>query len=191
MPPLYILLEGNDDERFFNRVLLPYFEARGFSVRIWKYACEKRKTTIQFLKSLRSQGLGFIFVRDIDSATSVRAKKEELVRIYEGLTRERIAVVVMEIESWYLAGADGELLKRYGINPAFFASTDALTKEGFNRLIPRRIPRVVFMQEILRRFHIEQARERNRSFQYFTDRWMEWHEGRIPSIHSHTNEERQ
>ncbi|MDH7593308.1 MAG: hypothetical protein QHG99_03000 [Methanomicrobiales archaeon] len=180
MPPLYILLEGNDDERFFNRVLLPYFEAHGHSVHIWKYACEKRKTTIQFLKSLKSQGLGFIFVRDIDSAPSVRAKKEELIRTYEGLTEERIAVVVMEIESWYLAGADRELLKRYCINPAFFTSTDALTKEGFNRLIPRRIPRVVFMQEILRQFHIGQARERNRSFQYFTERWMEWREGHNP-----------
>ncbi|WP_369425531.1 hypothetical protein, partial [Methanothrix sp.] len=141
---------------------------------LWKYACEKRRTTVQFLKFLQMQGFEYIFVRDIDSAPSVEAKKEELTKNYEGLGKDRIAIVVMEIESWYLAGADERLFRKYGIASSRIEHTDTMTKEDFNRLIPRRLSRVVFMHEILRDYHAERARGTNRSFRYFTDRWLHW-----------------
>lgn len=181
MKPLYILLEGNDDERFFDRVLSPHFRALGYKVYLWKYACEKRRTTIQFLKFLKARGYDFIFVRDIDNSPSIEAKMEELVRSFEGLTRERIAVVVMEIESWYLAGAEEGVLKRYGICHLHIQNTDSLTKEEFNRLVPRRLSKVVFMHEILKRYRMARARERNRSFRHFTDRWLGWDMGQTRS----------
>ena len=50
------------------------------------------------------------------------------------------------------------------------ASTDELTKEDFNRLIPRRFDsRIDFMFEILKSFSIETAARRNNSFDFFVE----------------------
>ncbi|MDI6720169.1 MAG: hypothetical protein QMD46_11220 [Methanomicrobiales archaeon] len=171
MPSILFFLEGNDDERFFARVIAPPLEDRNCTVRIWKYAREKRKRTIQLLKSVQGAGMAYVFVRDIDDAPSVRAKKEEMVRCFEVLTGEDIAVVVMEIESWYLAGANAAFLSRIGADGIW--NTDHITKEQFNQLIPRPMSRIVFMQEILKHFDVEVAKKRNASFRYFMHRWIE------------------
>ncbi len=171
MPSILFFLEGNDDERFFARVIAPLLENQNYTVRIWKYAREKRKRTIQLLKSVQGAGMAYVFVRDIDDAPSVHAKKDEMAHCFEVLTGADIAVVVMEIESWYLAGANDALLRRIGADGVW--STDHITKEQFNCLIPRPMSRIVFMQEILKYFDVEVAKKRNASFRYFMHRWIE------------------
>ena len=171
MPSILFFLEGNDDERFFTRVIAPPLESQNYTVRIWKYAREKRKRTIQLLKSVQGAGMAYVFVRDIDDAPSVQAKKEEMIRCFEVVSDGDIVVVVMEIESWYLAGARPALLKRIGAEG--YGDTDYITKEQFNQLIPRPMSRIVFMQEILKHFDLEGAKEKNASFRYFMRRWIE------------------
>ena len=182
MRPVYILLEGSDDERFFQRIVAPLLAARRYQARIWLYACEKRARTTQFLKSVRASGNAFILVRDIDDAPSVAAKKREMIERYDHLlTSEEIAVVVMEIESWYLAGADPRVLAKWGIgHPP--ASTDGITKEQFNNLIPRRLSRIVFMQEILRHYDVGAAMQRNASFRYFMHRFVDMWDDVLPPL---------
>jgi hypothetical protein len=173
MPSLYILLEGNDDERFFNRVILPLLREQRYRIKIWKYAQEKRIRTIQILTSLRSMGVKCIFVRDIDEGISVDQKKKEIMDAYDHvLSGEDIAVVIMEIESWYLAGADTHVLDRLGVKEEY-STTDRITKEEFNRLIPRRMSRIVFIQEILRNYDVATAKRKNASFRYFMRHWVE------------------
>ncbi|RPJ53480.1 MAG: hypothetical protein EHJ95_02165 [Methanobacteriota archaeon] len=173
MRPVYILLEGNDDERFFQRIVAPLLASKRYQARIWLYACEKRARTAQFLKAVRASGNVFILVRDIDEAPSVAAKKRELIERYDHfLSSEDIAVVVMEIESWYLAGADPRVLAKWGIGVPP-GTTDRITKEDFNSLIPRRLSRIVFMQEILRHYDVGAAMQRNASFRYFMHRFVD------------------
>ncbi len=173
---LYVLVEGNDDERFFRSLLKPHLERRYRKIKFWKYAREKRKSTLAFIRSLRRTGADFIFVRDIDEAPSVRAKKQEIADVYEDTIPDRaIIIVVIEIESWYMAGPDPEFLAQRGIRLPD-GSTDNLTKETFNRLIPPRMSRIEFLTEILDHFTIERGVARNTSFRYFIEHWI-WNHG--------------
>jgi hypothetical protein len=173
---LYVLLEGNDDERFFRTILKPHLERRYRRVKFWKYAREKRKNTLKFIRSLRRMESDFIFVRDIDSAPSVHAKKKEIAVFYEDTIPNRaIVIVVMEIESWYMAGPDAAYLLQRGIG-FVEGSTDGITKEAFNRLIPPRMSRIEFLHEILDHFSLEQGVDRNASFRYFVEHWI-WNHG--------------
>jgi hypothetical protein len=168
---LYILLEGNDDERFFRILLRPYLERKYRKVRFWKYAREKRSHTLKFIKSLQKMDVDFIYVRDIDSAPSVRTKKQEIGEWYAHAVPDQvIVIVVMEIESWYLAGPDPDYLSHFGIQ--IEESTDTLTKEAFNRLIPLRMSRIEFMNELLKHYSIDSGITHNASFNFFVQRWI-------------------
>jgi hypothetical protein len=172
---LYILLEGNDDERFFRRLLVPRLLRFYRSVKIWKYAREKRRRTIKFIRVLQRTGKDILYVRDLDSAPSVKIKKEEIQACYEhAIPDPSIIVVVMEIESWYLAGPPAPLLKSFGIILPD-GSTDTLTKEEFYLLIPPRMARTQFMNELLAHYDFEWAMRRNASFEYFMTHWLRKH----------------
>jgi hypothetical protein len=76
----------------------------------------------------------------------------------------------MEIESWYYAGLTDETLQKFGL-PALL-STDELTKEDFNALIPPSFDsRIDFMFEILKSFSPTTAARHNGSFKFLFERY--------------------
>ena len=100
---LYILVEGEDDVRFFGRIMKPLFVPHYDSVEILPYASIKRVKVNNFLKSYRQMKNDYIFVADIDTERSVRDKKQILYHLVN-VNGNIIVVVIMEIESWYYAG---------------------------------------------------------------------------------------
>jgi len=167
--PLYVLLEGPDDERFFSRIVRPLFAERGYEVRIWKYACEKRQLTINLLHAIRKGGHAYIFVRDLDRTPYARLRVQEtLDRFGHAMDAGMVVIVVPEIEGWYLAGVSEGAAAGLGIR-APLGRTDRITKEAFNTLIPRGTSRIEFMQAILEGYDTALARKKNRSFRYFMD----------------------
>jgi hypothetical protein len=167
---LFILVEGEDDVRFFGRIIKPLFVSRYDSVEILPYACIKRAKTNNFIKSLVQMNNDYIFIADIDRERSVRDKKQLLYHWYSDISGSNIVVVVMEIESWYYAGLPDEALQQFGL-PSL-QSTDELTKEGFNDLIPLSFDsRIDFMFEILKSFSPATAARHNSSFKFFFDRY--------------------
>jgi len=167
---LYIFVEGEDDVRFFGRIMKPLFVPHYDSVEILPYASIKRVKVNNFLKSLSEMKNDYIFVADIDTERSVRDKKQLLYHWYPDINGNSIVVVIMEIESWYYAGLPAESLQKFGL-PALPA-TDGLTKEDFNALIPLAFDsRIDFMFEILKSFSPTTAALHNRSFKFFFDRY--------------------
>ena len=82
----------------------------------------------------------------------------------------QIAIVVKEIESWYLAGLDNKQSKNLKI--PILNSTDDITKEKFNQLIPKKFDsKLDFMTESLKCFSIETAKLKNKSFKYFIEKY--------------------
>src|SRR5512137_187253 len=131
---LFILVEGEDDVRFFGRVMKPLFVPRYNIIEIFPYASIRRQKVNNILKSLAEMKNDYIFVADIDTERSVRDKKQILYHWYSNIGGSNIVVVIMEIESWYYAGLPDEALQKLGLPP--IPSTDGLTKEDFNALIP-------------------------------------------------------
>ena len=167
---LFILVEGQDDVRFFGRIIKPLLAPQYDSVEIIAYACTKREKVNRFLESVTQMKNDYIFVADIDFEHSVRDKKQILYYRFSNIDGKSIVIVIKEIESWYYAGISGNLAREMGI--ADTGSTNELTKEDFNRLIPRRFDsRIDFMFEILKSFSLETAARKNHSFEYFAGRY--------------------
>jgi hypothetical protein len=167
---LFILVEGGDDVRFFGRIIKPLFVSRYDSVEIIPYACIKREKVNNLLKSVRQMNDDYIFVADIDTELSVRDKKQLLYYRFSHIDGGSIVIVIREIESWYMAGISGTTGQELGL--FLPPSTDDLTKEDFNRLIPQRFDsRIDFMFEVLKSFSLETALQKNRSFGFFISRY--------------------
>ncbi len=191
---LFLFVEGNDDERFFAKVIVPLFESRYRSVHIVKFACMKRASVCRLVTGIHRMKDDFLVFADIDNEPGVKAKKHLLMERFCALDSRDIIVIIREIESWYLAGLD-EAAERDLSLPHHHA-TDALSKEYFNSRIPRRFAsRIAFMLEILARFSATVACRKNRSFHYFVSRYHlvpcdaapdDWREGagtEIPPEH--------
>jgi hypothetical protein len=164
------MVEGEDDIRFFGRIIKPLFASRYDSVEIIPYASIKRTKVNNFLKSVRQMNNDYIFVADIDTERSVRDKKQVLYYHFSNIEGSSIIVVIKEIESWYYAGLSRESALSLGVPD--LTLTDDLIKEDFNRLIPRTYDsRIDFMFEILKYFSLDSARTKNHSFRFFVDRY--------------------
>ena len=167
---LFLLVEGEDDVRFFGRIIKPLFIIYYDSVEIIPYASIKRTKVDNFLKSIRLMNNDYIFIADIDTEQSVRDKKQVLYSHFSHIDGGSIIVVIKEIESWYYAGLSSESVQN--LNVPELPSTDDLTKEDFNHLIPRKYDsRIDFMFEILKYFSIDTAGKKNHSFRFFVERY--------------------
>jgi len=166
---LYFFVEGNDDERFFEKIVEPKFKGKYYT-EIRKYAQTKNTNVDNILKSIKAIGAEYIFIADIDSAPCVKSKKQEIRNKFRNVDIDRIIVVIKEIEGWYLAGLDTTNSKELKISSV--KTTDNITKEQFNNLIPEKSDsRINFMLEILKRYSIETAKQKNKSFKYFIEKY--------------------
>lgn len=176
---LFIMVEGEDDVRFFGRLIKPLIAPRYDSVEIIPYACIKREKVNRFLKSVVLMKNDYIFVADIDNERSVRDKKQILYYRFSEIDGGKIVIVIREIESWYYAGIAGSLAQELGITET--GSTDDLTKEDFNMRMPRKFDsRIDFMFEILKSFSLETAAKKNTSFRFFVERYQVYDNETLP-----------
>jgi len=173
---IYVFLEGDKDVRFFSAVIKPILEKRYAVVRPWRYAQRSRDDVMRALKSVKDGKADYLFLKDIDTCPCITARKEELTGTYKKrIDSSWVIVVVKEIEGWYLAGLDDNSRQDFGISPNRHRHTNDLTKEQFESLLPARYDSIVeFMDEILRRFQIETAKGKNRSFGYLMDKLEVW-----------------
>ncbi|MCL5960605.1 MAG: hypothetical protein M1358_15095 [Chloroflexi bacterium] len=167
---LLILVEGSDDARFFGRIVKPRFEESYDWIEVREYAGKGADWVTNLIRSIVAMGADYIVVADIDTASCVSTKKEEVVSHYPNLDSRSIAVVVKEIESWYLAGLDHSNCRKLKIR--YPHSTDSITKEMFNSLIAQNFDsKIDFMMEALQCFSVDVAKGQNQSFRYFAEKY--------------------
>jgi len=167
---LFIWVEGDDDERFFEKIIEPKLRKKYNFVETRRYAVMKKEKIDNFLKSIKAMGADYIYVADINNSPCVTAQKQETQNKLRNIDEERIIVVIKEIESWYLAGLGNTEAEKFKIRT--FGVTDTITKEQFNSLIPKTFDsRIDFLLEILKFFSIEIAKQKNRSFRYCIEKY--------------------
>lgn len=167
---LYVWVEGVDDKRFFEKVLIPKFRVQYEDIRIIEYAKMRKEKIDNYIKSIESIGADYIFLADIDNFPCVTRRKEKIKSEYKNILGNKIIIVVKEIESWYLAGLNDRVCRQMRIKNC--TQTDSITKEAFNNLIPKKFTsRLNFMLEVLTRFSIDAAKQKNKSFKYFMGKY--------------------
>lgn len=166
---IYIWVEGQDDIRFFEKIIKPIFEEKYRSVKITTYSRTKKDIILKYIEAIKLMSADYFFTSDIDDTICVTLKKQSLTEIYNNLDQEKIIIIIKEIESWYKAGLDDNKCQQFNI--PIHSNTDNLIKEDFNRLIPNGFSRLGFMLEILECFSIESAVNKNGSFKYFIEKY--------------------
>ncbi len=164
---LYVWVEGLDDSRFFKGIFKPFFKEQYYRVKVIEYASKSRKSIASFLKSIVSAGDSYLFFGDFDAGICVTDTKKSLVATYDNLDDQRTIVVKKEIESWYLVGLDSKNSKYLKITN--FKDTEDVTKEDFlrSKKDTRFSSKIDLMSEIIKRYSIDEARQKNSSFAYF------------------------
>ncbi len=162
---LFVLLEGTDDERFFNRVLKSELAKKYDKIVTYLYAERPKKAIESMLNSLKRADSEYVIFADFDTSQCITESKTILKNKIPGAGFAKIAVAKKEIESWYLAGLDRASTRKLRI--PFYPNTEGISKEMFehNRL-GKHDSRIDFMQEILKRFDVKVAKKQNDSFRY-------------------------
>ena len=167
---LYLWVEGDDDERFFKKVIIPKFQEKYDNIKIIKYATMRKEKKDNFIKSIRAINADYIYFADINDSPCITAKKDIINKQHNLIDINNVLIVIKEIESWYLAGLNNDSCRQLKIK--FRNNTDNVTKETFNNLIPMKYTsRIDFMVEILKRFSITEAIRKNKSFNYFIKKY--------------------
>jgi len=167
---LYVWVEGSDDIRFFERVMMGVLEQRYDWVKIVTYAEESTKWINNFLISIKAMGADYIFAADYDSSPSIAHRIQALQNSYKHCDAERIQLIIEEIEGWYIAGLEDESCKQLKV--PCLKNTNSLTKEQFNNLVPKKFTsRIDFMVEVLKAYSISTAMNKNDSFKFFVEKY--------------------
>ncbi|MBT9131329.1 MAG: hypothetical protein DDT41_01634 [candidate division WS2 bacterium] len=167
---LFVWVEGEDDVRFFNKIIKPKLQKKYNFIQTILYATQKKGKIDDHLRSIKAMGADYIYVADIDNSPCVSAIKQETERKLRNIDKDKIIVVIKEIESWYLAGLSEIQSRKFKIRN--FSATDTITKEQFYDLIPEQFnSRIDFMVELLKTFSVEVAKQRNGSFRYCIERY--------------------
>ena len=168
---LYLLVEGNDDSRFFKGRIKSILERKYRLVRIQKWAEIKKERVSRILKTIIENGDDYIFFTDFDSGPCYTKKKEEKNNIYTNLNPEKIIIIKKEIESWYLAVINERNCNKLGITN--FNRTDNLNKNTLKKILPENLDKKQLMINIMIYFSINEGKNKNESFKYFVIKYLE------------------
>lgn len=170
---LFILVEGEDDARFFKKILFPLFKKIYQDVTPIQFRGWTGTEIRNLLRSVQAMDADYILVGDLDRHACASAAKEALLRRYPFVDPGRIQIVKAEIESWYCAGIGPDAPELGSLGIATCSETAEVTKEVFDAAIGQersfRIPTLV---AVLERFDLERAIRRNGSLQYFVKKFL-------------------
>ncbi len=172
---LFIWVEGPDDKRFIETVIIPYFKNKYDKINIIEYAKKTTKSIENFIKSIKSMKADYIYLADIDNIVCITEKRAKIIEQIKNIDENAIIIVCKEIESWYYAGLDEEEFKELGIKKSSkYKKTDNLIKEQFDQSIPKKFnSRVDFMIELLKVYNLNTVinTRTNQSLLYFVNKY--------------------
>jgi hypothetical protein len=175
---VYLIIEGPDDERFFDNIVKPLFEQEGLITKCIPHACISRKERIKFIRSIKNfDNQDYIYAKDLDRYPCITSRKCSIIKeLNSQVDDSRIMVVAKVIESWYLAGANEKTLKQLRVKrkniDRITKSTDTIDKIQFDEFFPKTLPRSNIMLKLLESYDIAKAIKCNKSFDYFIRKFL-------------------
>jgi hypothetical protein len=167
---LLIFVEGSDDIRFFENIVKPIIVGYD-NIVIRPYAHLSKKARNGLIKGAKENKFDYLYVSDFNDSSCVTQKKENLLSYLTAGEEDKIRIVKKEIESWYLAGLSSEGSQNLGLWPP--ANTEYIDKGQFENLTPNSFEsKTDFMIEILKYFSANEGVTKNKSFEYFLNKFQ-------------------
>lgn len=173
MSSIYILLEGSDDERFFDNILADAFKEKYNKIKTYRYAQEKPQAVKDLIRLLNDTDHDYIMLADFDANDSCFENvKKRIKDKFQPVRDDRIAIVKLEIESWFLAGVDQKRCRELSIT--YHSNTESVSKEEFNALMrtAKFDSKADFMIALMKEFDVRVAKNQNRSFRHMWDKFV-------------------
>jgi hypothetical protein len=168
----FIFIEGYYDELFFKKILniLKIDE----KVELFQYSQKSDIKVNNYLSSLRSQSIQFLFVADDDGQnySSTISRICKLKQRYPKLSEDEIVLVVPEIEGWYMAGLTTKNAKQIKLKD--LPNPNECTKELFISKLPGRADGTSIRTMIMDNYNVELAKKNSPSFKNFIEKIQLW-----------------
>lgn len=171
MKILWFFVEGETDEEFLQRVIVPRLNPQ-FYVRWWRYARKPKEDRRKFIQALHSpsfsQTAEYWILADKDQCACFSACRDAVIMAFDGLPhRERIICPDRSIEVWYVAGfTSSDLFRRLE-----FPIVEGLHKNQFDQIIQgcgyTMTQRSEILASMLDGYNLDLARQRSPSLDYF------------------------
>lgn len=175
---VYIFVEGKDDHDLLNLlkdkgVFEEKYPKSQYSFEIEKYRNKKDSEIRKKLKTIQHTNNPIFFFGDLDfeeEKMCIEHRVKAIKQKYQ-LISENIIIIVNEIESWILAGFSEKFCKHHDIE--FIEDTQFVRKETFTQLYQKKpgLRRFLLTGEQKEKYSIEEACQRNQSFQKFFERY--------------------
>lgn len=162
-PDLILWVEGYHDYLFFNKIIMPNLKYKYSEIQILEHSQRAKESINNRIKNTDSMNIDYLFIVDIDDISEIASKKKKVKKELPNIDEDKILVVIKEIESWYAAGLK-QGKRKFTISN--LNDTDNLTKQDFDKKIPRGYTKLEYLLEILDAFSIPVALKKNRSFNY-------------------------
>lgn len=172
---LFVFVEGKTDEIYFREAIFDILGNYYENIHINQYSERDKIKLNNKIKGIDTHKNDYIFITDFDNKKCITFRKEDCKKCYaKHIDFSRIYIVKPEIEAWLLAGLNGKAKEDLGITKPFF-NTDDFTKEKFKSITPKAFEESEydFAQEILKYYSIEEAVQKNTSFRYFYEKFLE------------------
>jgi len=177
---LFILVEGYDDELFFTDLIKPKLIQKFDAVILKQHAGGSKHWIKDIVRGeIMGKGGHYIYIIDREEFDCVSLKLHKTLEKRQYLEKNKIMVVVIEIESWFLALLNEEDCNSLGFKE-YYNSTDNINKEEFKSIMPNHYKtRQDCFVDILRHISrkkeeaIKEAKKKNASFNYFMTRFLD------------------
>ena len=163
---MYIFVEGIDDRRFVENIIVPAFKKSQRPIKVIEYSQKKTKDVIKLIQSFKINQSDYIFLADKDIPTTTK-KIEKTATKYQ-CDKNKISIVVIEIEAWYLAGYKklDKISKKI-----YYNGTDNISKDYFKNLLKQKDILNIKL-EILEEYDLKIGIQKNRSLSKFFNKYL-------------------
>lgn len=163
---IYILIESDTDDEFYEAILEPILYEKYAQVISYKYIERKKTDVVKYLNVIRKQKADYFVLGDKDEDTKADAIKRIFKRMDNKIIKNRIRLIIKEMECWILAGLNNEMYVRYDIQ-LNINNTEIYCKEEICDEFKKHLNPSQFITAILNTFNLSNARLRNKSFDTF------------------------
>ena len=161
-----------DDERFIEQIVKPRLNID--NVNTHRYSSQPDPSVNQVIGGFQGMYRELYLLRDFDkgkqNCNSSQDRKEFVKKKFPNIRDDQIIIVKDAIEGWYLAGLDSEQASNLDVD--YHSDTENIGKEEFQSELAssKFTSKKNFQMEVIDKFSISVARDKNSSFNRFLER---------------------